>query len=242
MKPILLSILATASLFASGKTILAVGAHAGDMELTCGALLARHARMGDRVVLLHLSLGEGGKPGVSAADYGAQKRREAEAAAKALGAEVVFGPYHDSTVPTSDEAARWLAARIAEIKPTTIITHWKNSMHRDHAAAYVLTNNALLFASIAGTKSVKAVYYAENWEDPKGFRPYVYVPVEEQDVDAWRKAVMEYEFTHTAFSGFNYIPFYDGLMMSRGALARTRRAVAFDVEPYAKRRTIDALP
>jgi LmbE family N-acetylglucosaminyl deacetylase len=234
--------LVAASLVGAPKTILAIGAHAGDMELTCGALLARHARAGDRVVLLHLSLGEGGKPGMSTTDYAVQKRREADSVAQMLGAEVVFAPWHDGSVPTDDEAARWLAARIAEIKPTTVITHWKNSMHKDHEAAYILTTHAVLFASIAGTKTVKAVYYAENWEDPEGFQPYIYVPVEEQDSDVWRKAVMEYEFTHAAYSGFEYIRYYNGLQLARGALGRAKRAIAFDVEPYVKRRSIEALP
>ena len=40
------------------RTILAVGAHAGDMELTCGALLLKETQRGDRVVILHLTLGE----------------------------------------------------------------------------------------------------------------------------------------------------------------------------------------
>src|SRR5687767_11084713 len=69
------------------RTILAVGAHAGDMELTCGALLAKQKSRGDRVVLLHLTLGEGGNPKVAPDDYGKQKRREAAEAAAALGTE-----------------------------------------------------------------------------------------------------------------------------------------------------------
>ncbi len=72
------------------RTVLAIGAHAGDAELTAGAVLARHKRLGDRVVLLHLTLGEGGNPKMTPAAYGEQKRREALAAAEALGAEVAL--------------------------------------------------------------------------------------------------------------------------------------------------------
>jgi LmbE family N-acetylglucosaminyl deacetylase len=74
------------------RTILAIGAHAADMELSAGALLAHQAKLGDRVVLLHLTLGEGGHPKLPPAIYREQKRREAEAAARDLGAEVIFGP------------------------------------------------------------------------------------------------------------------------------------------------------
>ena len=40
------------------RTILAIGAHAGDMELTAGALLIKQHKLGDRVVILHMTLGE----------------------------------------------------------------------------------------------------------------------------------------------------------------------------------------
>ncbi len=82
------------------RTILAVGAHAGDMEVSCGAVLAKHTMNGDRVVMLHLTLGEGGNPALTPEKYGEQKRREAEAAAKILGAEVIFGPYKDGEIPS----------------------------------------------------------------------------------------------------------------------------------------------
>ncbi len=226
----------------SARTILAIGAHAGDMELTCGALLAHQARLGDRVVLLHLSLGERGKPGVPPETYAAQKKREAAEAAKALGAEVLFGPWQDGDVPTSDEAARWVASQIKSVQPNLVITHWKNSIHKDHSAAHRLAVNAVLFAAIEGTRTVRSVYYAENWEDSEAFQPYLYFTLEDRDADDWRKAALAYEFTHAPFSGFDYIRYYDGLRMLRGAEARRRLAVAFDIEPTGKRRVLDSLP
>ena len=69
---------------APARTILAIGAHAGDAELTTGLLLAKQRRLGDRTVILHLTLGEGGNPKLSPEAYGEQKRREALAVAAAL--------------------------------------------------------------------------------------------------------------------------------------------------------------
>ena len=40
------------------KTIMAVGAHTGDAQLTCGMLLAKHAMAGDRVIIVDLTAGE----------------------------------------------------------------------------------------------------------------------------------------------------------------------------------------
>ena len=59
----------------SRKTILAIGAHCGDVEVTCGAVLAKHNKLGDRIAILHLTLGEGGNPTMSPQTYGGQKRR-----------------------------------------------------------------------------------------------------------------------------------------------------------------------
>ena len=159
------------------KILLAIGAHAGDMEVSCGAALYKHARQGDRVVLLHLTPGEGGNPRMTPAAYGAQKRREAETIANAMGAEVLFGPYRDGELPVSDEARIFVADVIRQVKPTHIITHWRTSMHKDHAAAHVLTMDAVLLASLEAVdtgherhRGVRAIYYTENWEDPEGLR------------------------------------------------------------------------
>src|SRR5512141_3330861 len=58
------------------RTILAIGAHAGDMELTTGALLIKQHKAGDRIGIIHMTLGEGGNPKMPPTAYGAQKRRE----------------------------------------------------------------------------------------------------------------------------------------------------------------------
>ena len=67
-------------------TILAIGAHVGDAELTAGALLATCAVHGGRAVTLALTAGEKGAPaGADVAQYRKNKIAEAEAFAKELG-------------------------------------------------------------------------------------------------------------------------------------------------------------
>ena len=52
------------------KTIMAVGAHTGDAQLTCGMLLAKHALAGDTIVIVDLTAGERGTPqGWTQADF-----------------------------------------------------------------------------------------------------------------------------------------------------------------------------
>jgi LmbE family N-acetylglucosaminyl deacetylase len=220
------------------RTFLAIGAHAGDMELTAGALLLKQSSRGDRVVILHLTAGEGGNPKLDAKTYGEQKRREAIAVAKSLGAEVIFAPYKDGELPDDDATRRYVAGVIRDVKPTHIITHWKNSMHKDHAAASAVARDAVLLASLSGWRGVRSVWYAENWEDAEGFQPYIYVNVSDVHTK-WREAVRQYEFVGGTISSFAYLDYYTALATLRGAEARKGQAVAFDIEPYGKKRVLD---
>jgi LmbE family N-acetylglucosaminyl deacetylase len=132
----------------SPRTILAIGAHAGDMELTAGALLIKQHKLGDRVVILHMTLGEGGNPKLSPPVYGAQKRREALAADSVIGAEPIFAPYRDGEIPNDEAVRRYVADVIRQVKPTYIITHWKNSIHKDHSNTSAIVQDAVLLASL----------------------------------------------------------------------------------------------
>jgi N-acetylglucosamine malate deacetylase 1 len=217
-------------------------------ELTAGAVLIRQRRLGDRVVVLHLTLGEGGNPRLSPSAYGAQKRAEALAVAEILGAEVIFGPYADGQLPDDEAARRYVSDVIRQVRPTHVITHWKHSFHKDHAAAHAITVDAVLLASLEGVASdyprhrgVRGILFAENWEDMDGFQPYLHVGVSEEDVATWRRAVTRYEFVGGAISTFRYLDYYDALFTVRGALTRRDRAVAFDIDPFGKRQVLDHL-
>ena len=230
------------------RTILAIGAHAGDMEVSCGAVLAKHAMNGDRVVMLHLTLGEGGNPALTPEKYGEQKRREAEAAAKILGAEVIFGPYKDGEIPNDESVRRYVNDVIRQVKPTHIITHWKNSIHKDHIYTHAIVTDAVLLASLEGVESeyprhrgVRGVYFTENWEDMEGYTPYIFVDVTET-LPVWQEAVKQYEFIGGDISAFPYYDYYTSLARVRGALARATYAVTFTISEFGKRRNFDMLP
>jgi LmbE family N-acetylglucosaminyl deacetylase len=218
------------------------------MEIAAGAVLAGEARAGSRVVLLHLTLGEGGNPKLSPEAYGAQKRREAEAAARTLGAEAIFGPYRDGELPNDEAARRYVAGIIRKVKPAIVLTHWRRSMHKDHEAAYAITRDAVLLAALAGVqldapphRGVRAVYYTENWEDRDEFQPYVYINVKD-DLARWRECVTQYQFIRGGVSSFPYLDYYQALAKVRGAESGKPAAVAFDIDSWGKKRILDALP
>lgn len=192
------------------KPILAIGGHAGDMELTAGARLIKQRKLGDRVVILHMTLGEGGNPKMSPSVYGAQKRKEALAADLVIGAETIFGPYRDGEIPNDEAARRYVADVIRQVKPTYIITHWKNSIHKDHSTKSLIVQNAVLLASLEGVvtahRGIRALYYAENWEDPDSFSPYIYIGVADE-MAQWREAVTKHEFVGGKISSFPYLDY-----------------------------------
>jgi LmbE family N-acetylglucosaminyl deacetylase len=233
---------------AQPKTILAIGAHAGDMELTAGAVLIKHHKLGDRVVILQMTLGEGGNPRLSPAVYGAQKRREALAADSVIGAETIFAPYRDGEIPNDDAARKYVADVIRTVKPAYIITHWSHSIHKDHANTSLIVQDAVLLASLEGVvtqhpahRGVRGVYYTDNWEDGEAFSPYVYVGVADE-IAQWKQAVTKYEFVGGRISSFRYLEYYEGLSSVRGAISGKGRAVAFDIDAFGKRRVLDSLP
>jgi LmbE family N-acetylglucosaminyl deacetylase len=227
------------------KTILAIGAHAGDMEVAAGALLAAQTKAGARVVLLHLTLGEGGNPHLSPEQYGKQKRQEAEAAAKALRAEIIFGPYKDGELPDDQASRQYVAGIIRKLKPAYVITHWKGGMHRDHIAAHAIVTDAVLLASLPGDETphrdLRMVLYTENWEDKEGFNPYIYLDVSGV-LDDWEKCVTQYEFIRGGISRFPYLEYYKALFRVRGAEGGVGFAECFDIDSWGKKQVYRALP
>lgn len=230
------------------NTFLAIGAHCGDIEVTCGAVLLKHRTAGDRVVLLHLTLGEGGNPKLSPQAYGEQKRREALAAAGVIGGEALFAPYKDGELPNDEGTRRYVMDVIRKVQPTRIVTHWRTSIHKDHANTHAIVNDAILLASLEGVVStlprhrgIKGIYYTENWEDPEGFKPFLYVDVS-NELARWKECVTQYEFIKGGISSFPYLDYYEALARVRGAEAGVRYAVAFDIDPFEKKRVVDVLP
>lgn len=124
-------------------TVLAIGAHIGDAELTAGALLATCAVHGGKAVTLALTAGEKGAPaGADIAEYRRNKIREAEAFAAELGGESYVLNYEDGLLPDNDEVRFAVCDIIRKVKPDIIVTHHEKSMHKDHEACHRIVADA----------------------------------------------------------------------------------------------------
>ena len=224
----------------SQTTILAVGAHIGDAQLTCGMLLAKHALAGNRVVIVDLTAGERGAPaGVPQDEFRAQNVASAEAFAKALGGVSVVFDIPDGELYPSKELELRLAAVMRAYQPGTLLCHWPKSMHKDHIAASAISTNAGFYASLGSfpmelpPAPIRRTLFAENWEDAEDFKPYCYFDVTEA-FPVWKDAVRKLWLTEHS-RDFKYLRYYEALAITRGALVRADYATAFAVEPHGMR-------
>ena len=207
------------------KKLMVVGGHSGDEAVMAGPIAARLIREGGSAVFVSLTNGDGGHPTLGRAEYAPQKDREAHAAAAHLGAECVLFPISSGMLAVSPEQERALATLIRRYTPDTVLTHWKDSIHRDHTAAYHITVNALRLAASPAFEDGQEPHrgarllFGDNWEDAENFRPEEYIAFSEEDEAVWLAACSEFEFFREGFYDFRYRTYYEALHRMRGALA-----------------------
>ncbi|TDW83436.1 PIG-L deacetylase family protein [Kribbella sp. VKM Ac-2566] len=235
------------------RSVLAIGAHIGDMDLTAGPTLAKLVLEGASATIVALTPGERGHPRLTPADYKKQKIAEGTAFAEAIGADFLVLDHSDGFLPDTDDVALQLAQIIREKQPDTIITHWKHSIHRDHEHTAVLAERARFLAGLPidpaddfaaitpyaelaaklaalPRHGVRSFLHAENWEDMEGFTPSLYVPISDEAFYRWVSAIRHQAFARGETYGFRYIDYYTALMTTRGCLASYPRACAFHTD------------
>lgn len=230
-----------------GKTIVAIGAHTGDAQLTAGMLLAKHALMGDRVITIDLTAGERGAPaGVTIDEFRERNIASAAAFMEELGGESIVLDYHDGELVPGPGIEMRLARILRAKQATAILGHWKNSIHKDHTAAHQITQNAVFYASLPtfemgdlAAAPVTRTMFCENWEDAEGFDPYFYIDVSAA-FPLWEKAIKHLWLAENSTS-FKYLRYYSALSVVRGAIIKKDHATCFGTSAFSKRQTIESL-
>jgi len=223
------------------KTIMAVGAHTGDAQLTCGMLLAKHAMAGDKIITVDLTAGERGTPaGLTPEEFRPQNVAAAAEFAKGLGGESIVFDIPDGELYASQEIELKLARVMREHQVDAVLYHWPKSMHKDHIEASKITENAIFFASLPtfsmgdlAPAPIRSFMHAENWEDSEGFVPYYYFDVTEA-FPLWKENIKKLWLTEHS-RDFKYLRYYEALSIMRGALIKVDHATAFAIPDYSKR-------
>ena len=117
----------------AGKNVLAVGAHADDVDIGCGGAVALHTRNGDNVILLIMAES-------SYTNYDGRVLRtkeegvlEEENAAKILGVNKLINlEFKTKEVPYSAESVEAINEIIDKYNIDIIYTHWYHDTHQDH--------------------------------------------------------------------------------------------------------------
>lgn len=154
--------------------ILAFGAHPDDVELGCGATLAKEISKGKKVGILDLTRGELGTRGTAE-----MRDQEAENAAKILGVTVRTNmEFTDGFIVNDKWHQIELIKMIRLYRPEIVICNAIEDRHIDHAKASKLVSDACFLSGLIkiDTKHEdqddwqdawrpKAVYHYIQWKD-----------------------------------------------------------------------------
>ena len=116
--------------------ILALGAHADDLEIGCGGTLLRLRQAYDDLRVHWVVIGCEEE----------ERAREAERSAHALvgadAVEVSLGRYPDAFLPYRGEEVKRLFERLkGDVDPDVVLTHYRHDLHQDHRLVCELTWN-----------------------------------------------------------------------------------------------------
>ncbi|MEV6343114.1 PIG-L family deacetylase [Actinoplanes sp. NPDC051851] len=118
------------------RSVLAIGAHPDDIELGCGGTLAAHRAAGDAVTMLVVTGGQNG-PGLVA-----DRRAEAEAAARSLDCLLLWGRMLDCAVAPDATTIAVIEEAIREVEADVVYVHAPDDSHQDHRAVAAATVSA----------------------------------------------------------------------------------------------------
>ncbi|HEY8217370.1 MAG TPA: PIG-L deacetylase family protein [Acidimicrobiia bacterium] len=190
--------------------VLAIGAHPDDVELGCGATLARHAHRGDEITILVMTDG-----GLGSID-GMSRRSEQLEAARQLGATLRWGGYEDGTVSDGPDAIRVIDDAIAASGADVLYTHGVDDTHQDHRATAT--------ASLAAGRRLTTILQYET-PSTRGFDPTLYVDV--GDTIEEKLAMLRAHMSQVLRAGPVDLEAIEAQARFRGSQGRIRFAEAF---------------
>lgn len=151
--------------------VLAIGAHFDDVELGCGGALLLHRRRGDGLTVFVATTSDFADPRGRPVRAAGEPRREGEAAARLLGAELVCGEFPTNDLACDEALVKALRLILDHKQPEVVYTHWSGDPHLDH--------RHLALASLSAARHAPTLLmYRSSWYDgAEEFPGRVYVDV-----------------------------------------------------------------
>lgn len=149
--------------------IIFFGAHADDIELSCGGTAVKAVKDGLRIGIVELTRGEMGTRGTPAT-----RKRESQNAAKILGAafrqQLDFG---DGNLQTGREQELQIIEVVRRHKPKLVIAPWPDDRHPDHTRTGRIVTEASFYAGLRSLQTdlpahrpQATLYYLQNYMVP----------------------------------------------------------------------------
>lgn len=164
--------------------VLGIGCHPDDLEIGCGGTLAKYAKQGHKVFMCHIANGNMGHKVIEPEELAGIRAKEAENAAKALGAEALALDVGDAYVEAGNKEVRNKLTEIVRYtRADVIITHNPSDYMRDHEQAGALACDVSFMITlphlIAGSQAADnfpPVFYMDTLAGI-GFIPTEYVDI-----------------------------------------------------------------
>ncbi len=117
------------------RRVLAIGCHADDLEIGCGATLLALSRALPELHVTWVVLSGVEQRGIEA------RESAADFLASAAGSEVVVHEFRDGFMPYRGEAVKEAFEDLKRVEPDVVFTHTRADLHQDHRLACELTWN-----------------------------------------------------------------------------------------------------
>jgi len=226
--------------------ILAIGAHPDDVELGCGATLAKEISRGKKVGIIDLTRGELGTRGTAET-----RDEESENAAKILGVSLRTNMEFADGFFVNDKVHQLeLIKMIRKYKPEIVFCNAIEDRHIDHSKGSILVSDACFLSGLLkiDTKHEDDESWQEPWR-PKQVYHYIQWKNIEPDVvvdvtgfmDIKMKAVLAYKtqfynpkssLPETPISSKNFTDSVDYRARDLGRIIGVEHAEGFTVERY----------
>lgn len=148
--------------------ILAVGAHPDDVELGCGATLAKEIALGKKVGILDLTRGELGTRGSAEI-----RKKEAEEAARILKVQIRENTaFSDAFFVNDKEHQIEVIKIIRKYKPDIVLCNAVDDRHIDHPKGSKLVSDACF---LSGLRRIETSFDGKNQEHWRPKNVYHYI-------------------------------------------------------------------